>query len=141
MPADTIIAAKALTDCRVPDQSEADCRHGRSQHATRGGGKTGIATNATALTAKRCASIGNGLAAAAMGGCGYFLTAGFVFIVTAALAGPALLALLTISSREIDPDSAHGEKVQSPPSDRKPIFKTPPCRRKYEGMLIRGRST
>ena len=43
----------------------------------------------------RYASIGNGLAAAAMGACGYFLSAGTVFIVTAALAVPALLALLT----------------------------------------------
>ena len=29
------IAAEALTDCRVSDQSEADCRHGRPQQATR----------------------------------------------------------------------------------------------------------
>jgi MFS family permease len=67
----------------------------------------------------RYASIGNGLAAAAMGACGYFLSAGSVFFVTAALAVPALLALLTISSREIDPDSAHGGIVQ-PPAERPP---------------------
>jgi hypothetical protein len=67
----------------------------------------------------RFASIGNGLAAAAMGACGYFLSAGSVFIVTAVLVGPALLALFTISSREIDPDSAHGGTPQ-PPADRSP---------------------
>src|SRR5580698_2872217 len=67
----------------------------------------------------RFASIGNGLAAAAMGACGYFLSAGSVFFVTAALSVPALLALLTISSREIDPDSAHGGIVQ-PPAERPP---------------------
>jgi Major Facilitator Superfamily len=67
----------------------------------------------------RYASIGNGLAAAAMGACGYFLSAGTVFFVTAVLAVPALLALLTISSREIDPDSAHGGIVQ-PPAERPP---------------------
>jgi MFS family permease len=65
----------------------------------------------------RYASIGNGLAAASMGACGYFLSAGTVFIVAAALAVPALLALSTISSREIDPDSAHGGIVQ-PPAER-----------------------
>jgi hypothetical protein len=65
----------------------------------------------------RYASIGNGLAAASMGACGYFLSAGTVFIVAAALAVPALLALSTISSREIDPDSARGGIVQ-PPAER-----------------------
>jgi predicted MFS family arabinose efflux permease len=67
----------------------------------------------------RFASIGNGLAAAAMGACGYFLSAGSVFIVTAVLVGPALLALSTISSREIDPDSAHGG-IPQPPAARQP---------------------
>ena len=41
----------------------------------------------------RFASIGNGLAAAAMGACGYFFSARAVFIVTAILLVPALLAL------------------------------------------------
>ena len=41
----------------------------------------------------RFASIGNGLAAAAMGACGYFFSARAVFIVTALLLIPALLAL------------------------------------------------
>jgi MFS family permease len=56
----------------------------------------------------RFAAIGNGLAAAAMGACGYFLSARAVFFVTAALLGPALLALRMISSQEIDAERAHG---------------------------------
>jgi MFS family permease len=56
----------------------------------------------------RFAAIGNGLAAAVMGGCGYFLSARAVFFITAALLGPALLALRLISSQEIDPERAHG---------------------------------
>ena len=56
----------------------------------------------------RFAAIGNGLAAAAMGACGYFLSARAVFFVTAMLLVPALLALRLISSREIDPERAHG---------------------------------
>jgi predicted MFS family arabinose efflux permease len=56
----------------------------------------------------RFASIGNGLAAAAMGACGYFLSARAVFFVTALLLAPALLALRTMSANEIDPERAHG---------------------------------
>ena len=56
----------------------------------------------------RFAAIGNGLAAAAMGACGYFLSARAVFFVTAMLLFPALLALRLISSSEIDPERAHG---------------------------------
>jgi MFS family permease len=56
----------------------------------------------------RFAAIGNGLAAAAMGASGYFLSARAVFFVTAALLGPALLALRMISSQEIDAERAHG---------------------------------
>jgi len=56
----------------------------------------------------RFAAIGNGLAAAAMGACGYLLSARAVFFVTAMLLAPALLALRLISSREIDPERAHG---------------------------------
>jgi MFS family permease len=56
----------------------------------------------------RFAAIGNGLAAAAMGACGYFLSARAVFFITAALLVPALLALRLISSREINPELAHG---------------------------------
>jgi MFS family permease len=44
----------------------------------------------------RFASVGNGVAAAIMGTCGYFLSAQYVFFVTALLAVPALVALLRI---------------------------------------------
>ncbi len=56
----------------------------------------------------RFASIGNGLAAAAMGAVGYLISNRSVFVVTVLLLGPALLALRTISAREIDPERAHG---------------------------------
>jgi MFS family permease len=55
----------------------------------------------------RFASIGNGLAAAAMGAVGYFSPPA-VFIVTVLLLVPALLALRNISPAEIDPERAHG---------------------------------
>ncbi len=63
----------------------------------------------------RFAALGNGVAAAAMGASGYFLSARAVFFVTAALLGPALLALRRIATKEIDPASAHGGMVESPP--------------------------
>jgi MFS family permease len=56
----------------------------------------------------RFASIGNGLAAAAMGACGYFLSARAVFVVTVLLLVPALLALRRIAENEIDAERAHG---------------------------------
>ena len=56
----------------------------------------------------RFASIGNGLAAAAMGACGYFLSARAVFVVTVLLLAPALMALRAIAPNEIDPERAHG---------------------------------
>ena len=56
----------------------------------------------------RFAAVGNGLAAAVMGACGYLLSARAVFIVTVLLLGPALLALRTIAPKEIDPERAHG---------------------------------
>ena len=62
----------------------------------------------------RFASIGNGLAAAAMGAFGYLVSARAVFIVTVLLLGPALLALRLLSPAEIDPERAHG----SPPPRR-----------------------
>jgi len=55
----------------------------------------------------RFASVGNGLAAAAMGACGYLLSARAVFFVTVLLLGPALIALRMISPAEIDPERAH----------------------------------
>ena len=56
----------------------------------------------------RFASIGSGIAAAAMGACGYFLSDRAVFLVTAVLVGPALLALTRLRASEIDPKRAHG---------------------------------
>jgi MFS family permease len=56
----------------------------------------------------RFASIGNGLAAAAMGACGYFFSAQAVFFVTAALLIPTLFALSRIRPMEVDPELAHG---------------------------------
>ena len=57
----------------------------------------------------RFASIGNGLAAAAMGACGYFLSARAVFFVTAAAArARRCWRLRMISPSEIDPERAHG---------------------------------
>jgi predicted MFS family arabinose efflux permease len=66
----------------------------------------------------RFAAIGNGLAAAAMGACGYFLSARAVFFITAALLVPALLVLRLISSQEIDPERAHGGTPQHRTSAR-----------------------
>ena len=50
----------------------------------------------------RFASIGNGVAAAAMGACGYFVSNQAVFLLTAALAAPAILALARIRMGEIE---------------------------------------
>ncbi len=55
----------------------------------------------------RFLSIGNGLAAAGMGACGYFLSKESVFYVTAALSVPALFSLARIREAEIDPVRAH----------------------------------
>ena len=77
----------------------------------------------------RFASVGNGLAAAAMGACGYLLSARAVFIVTVLLLVPALLALRAISKSEIDPERAHGARP------RRPLIK-PPIR---PGELMRNR--
>jgi predicted MFS family arabinose efflux permease len=62
----------------------------------------------------RFASVGNGLAAAAMGACGYLLSARAVFVVTVLLLIPALLALREISNSEIDAERAHGAKPRRP---------------------------
>jgi MFS family permease len=65
----------------------------------------------------RFASIGNGLAAAAMGACGYFFSNRAVFLFTALLCIPALIALSRIREREIDPVRAHGG-ISEPPATR-----------------------
>ena len=56
----------------------------------------------------RFASLGNGVAAAVMGTCGYYLSSRSVFIVTFILAIPTLLALSRIRESEVDAVSAHG---------------------------------
>jgi MFS family permease len=56
----------------------------------------------------RFASLGNGFAAALMGTCGYFLSSRSVFLVTAALAIPTLLALVRMREDEVDVARAHG---------------------------------
>src|SRR5271169_5694295 len=68
----------------------------------------------------RFASIGNGVAAAAMGACGYLLSARAVFIVTVILLAPALLALRLIAAKEIDPERAHGAAPR-PRAKKQPI--------------------
>ncbi len=56
----------------------------------------------------RFASLGNGVAAAVMGTCGYLLSSRSVFIVTFLLAIPVLYTLSRIRQEEIDPARAHG---------------------------------
>jgi MFS family permease len=56
----------------------------------------------------RFASIGNGLAAAAMGATGHFFSARAVFVITAALLAPTVFALRKIQPREIDVARSHG---------------------------------
>jgi predicted MFS family arabinose efflux permease len=66
----------------------------------------------------RFASLGNGVAAAAMGTSGYLLSSRSVFLVTFALAIPTLLFLARIREDEVDIARAHGE-VPRPESDPK----------------------
>lgn len=54
------------------------------------------------------ASVGTGLAAAAMGACGYYISNQAVFFVTAGLAAPALIALLQIRATDINVTRSHG---------------------------------
>jgi MFS family permease len=56
----------------------------------------------------RFASIGTGLAAAAMGALGYLTSSRYVFFATAALIVPTLIPLFRIRPEEIDPERAHG---------------------------------
>jgi predicted MFS family arabinose efflux permease len=63
----------------------------------------------------RYASLGNGVAAAVMGTCGYLLSSRSVFLVTFVLAMPTLLALARIREHEIDAAQAHGAVVREVP--------------------------
>jgi predicted MFS family arabinose efflux permease len=66
----------------------------------------------------RYASLGNGVAAAVMGTCGYLLSSRSVFLVTFVLAIPTLLALARIREREIDIARAHGTVACEVPDAR-----------------------
>jgi MFS family permease len=63
----------------------------------------------------RFASLGNGVAAAVMGTCGYLLSSRSVFLVTFILAIPTLLSLARIREREIDAARAHGALLRAAP--------------------------
>ncbi|ABD88755.1 MFS transporter [Rhodopseudomonas palustris] len=63
----------------------------------------------------RYASLGNGVAAAVMGTCGYLLSSRAVFLVTFVLAIPTLIALSRIRGGEIDTERAHGALPDAPP--------------------------
>jgi MFS family permease len=61
----------------------------------------------------RFASIGNGVAAAAMGVCGYLISNQAVFFLTAALAAPAILALVRIRISDVERPRATEEVAPS----------------------------
>ncbi|MBS0530387.1 MAG: MFS transporter [Proteobacteria bacterium] len=63
----------------------------------------------------RFASLGNGAAAAVMGGVGYLISSRAVFVVSFAFAIATVLSLARIRDREIDPEQAHGAIVRSRP--------------------------
>ena len=63
----------------------------------------------------RFASLGNGVAAAVMGTCGYLLSSRSVFLVTFLLAIPTLLALARIREQEVDVARAHGAVPREAP--------------------------
>lgn len=62
----------------------------------------------------RFAAMGNGIAAAVMGTCGYLFSPRAVFFVTAALLIPTWIALYRIRSGEVDPARAHGGVPEGP---------------------------
>ncbi len=86
----------------------------------------------------RFASIGNGLAAAAMGACGYLLSARAVFFVTVLLLGPALLALRMISPAEINAERAHGAPVALKDRKDKPRAKAGDLMRNRPLLIFAG---
>src|SRR6185312_4105729 len=63
----------------------------------------------------RFASLGNGMAAAVMGTCGYLISTRSVFLVTFFLAIPTLLALSRIREAEVDVARAHGSIARPTP--------------------------
>jgi len=71
----------------------------------------------------RFASLGNGVAAAVMGTCGYYLSSQSVFIVTFLLAIPTLIALSRIRESEVDVISAHGAVREVPDPATTSVFR------------------
>jgi predicted MFS family arabinose efflux permease len=63
----------------------------------------------------RFASLGNGSAAAVMGGIGYLFSSRMVFVVSFVFAVATVLSLWRIRDREIDPQQAHGAISRSRP--------------------------
>jgi MFS family permease len=63
----------------------------------------------------RFASLGNGVAAAVMGTCGYLISSRSVFLVTFCLTIPTLLALSRIRASEVDVARAHGAIFRETP--------------------------
>lgn len=63
----------------------------------------------------RCASLGNGVAAAVMGACGYYLSSRSVFLVTFVLAIPTLIALSRIREHEVISEHAVSAKFKKAP--------------------------
>jgi MFS family permease len=78
----------------------------------------------------RFAAIGNGSAAAAMGAVGYWFEPRAVFVVTAMLVVPALVALGRIRPTDVDAERAHGgvvgRKPDRAPSDAGIVLRKPP---------------
>lgn len=66
----------------------------------------------------RFASLGTGVAAASMGAVGYFFSSRAVFVVTALLLVPTLIALAQIRAAEVDPVRAHAGVVPAERPDR-----------------------
>jgi MFS family permease len=77
----------------------------------------------------RYASLGNGVAAAVMGTCGYLLSSRSVFLVTFVLAIPTLLALGRIREWEIDAAQAHGAVAREVPDANATSVLNLMCRR------------
>lgn len=62
-------------------------------------------------------ALGNAIAAAGMGACGYYLSNGAVFYLTAALGVPAVMALSAIRANEIEANSRVSEEANPAPSE------------------------
>jgi MFS family permease len=79
----------------------------------------------------RFASIGSGVAAAAMGACGQLLSSQAVFFFTAAMVLPALLALGRIRAGAADPSASGRAVLGSPPWARSASVRSVVCDRRF----------